>query len=249
MRGNVIVDLTILDYRELAVRYDLVTLKVGGDLSIGPDGEFETTVDGDLKLGSDQHNALHRLVVRWQMEVPTHASAFESVLGSEQKKKSYDEMISALAQSPSLDKDSAAEWHELQQIIAIHEDGPGITAGGIAVAFNNLLKREWVDLGKPRTWDSAGTLIAGHSFGSVMEAASNNFRHADEWAQSATPTPQQLKSIKVIADVFGHKLAEDGARHPFRGNVCPKLLLIVSDGNFEKLMDRLFNFARSLAGL
>jgi hypothetical protein len=58
-------DITSLNYREIAERYDLGSLKVGGDLQLAADGDLAVTVNGDLKLGDDQHNALHRLVVRW----------------------------------------------------------------------------------------------------------------------------------------------------------------------------------------
>lgn len=69
-----------LSYSELAVKYDLGSLKEGGDFSITPDGDLATTACGDLKVGDDRHNALHRIVVRWQMEAPVLASMFDDVL-------------------------------------------------------------------------------------------------------------------------------------------------------------------------
>ena len=83
----------------------------------------------------------------------------------------------------------------------------------------------------------------------VIEAAANNSRHSDEWVHAVVPNPRQLDSIRVITDVFGARLAPNGARHPFRANVCPKLLLLASGGSFEGLMDDTFDFARALAGL
>jgi hypothetical protein len=206
-------------------------------------------VDGDLKLGNDQHNALHRVVARWRMAAPVLFSMFETVLGANEKKLTYEAMIASLLARKPLDKETAADFLELQEAIGANTDGPGNAAGGIAVAINNLLRREWVDLGKPVSWETAGSRIAGHSFGRVIEAAANNFRHSDEWARAVVPNPQQLDSIRVIAGVFGASLAPDGARHPFRTNVCPKLLLVASGGSFEGLMDKTFDFARALAGL
>lgn len=238
-----------LNYRELAVKYDLGSLKEGGDFSITPDGDLATTTDGDLKLGDDQHTALHRMVVRWQMEAPLLASMFDDVLGAQQKKQNYAAMIDALLSRPALDTETTDQFRELQHAIGVNESGPGNCAGAIAVALNNMLRREWVDLGKPATWDTAGNNIAGHSFGSVIEAMANNFRHADEWARQEPPTDQQLKSIRIIADVFGTMLEANGSKHPFRGNVCPKLMLIISGGSFDDLADHVFDFARALAGL
>lgn len=242
-------DLLSMTYRELAVRYDLGSLKEGGDFSQAPDGDLATSVDGDLKLGDDQHNALHRLLVRWQMEAPLLASMFAEVLGSREKQQNYETMITALLSRPALDAETIEQFQELQQAIGVQESGPGNAAGAIAVASNSLLRREWNDLGKPSTWDTAGKTIAGHSFGNVIEAMANNFRHGDEWARTEPPTAQQLKSIQVIADVFGAPLAADGSGHPFRGNVCAKLLLTISGGSFERLTDAFFDFARALAGL
>jgi hypothetical protein len=174
---------------------------------------------------------------------------FETVLGAAEKRHSYESMITALLSRKPLDKETAEDFWDLQQAIGQNESGPGNGAGAIAVALNNLLRREWVDLGRPHTWETAGEKIRGHSFGRVMEATANNFRHADEWARHPLPNAQQLDSIRVIADVLGARIAPDGARHPFRGNVCPKLLLVVSGGSFEGLADRTFHFARALAGL
>ena len=238
-----------MDYREIAVRYDLGPLKVGGDFTLTPTGDLEMTVDGDIKLGDSRHNALHRLVVSWQMEGPLLASMFNAVLGSEEKKRDYKAMIDALVSRRDLDAESIEEFHRLQEAIGVNQMGPGNAAGAIAVALNNMLRREWFDLGKPATWDRAGDKIAGHSFGSVVEAMSNNYRHADEWARHDPPTRQQLESIRVIADVLGTSLPPDGARHPFRGNICPKVILAISGGSFETLADGFFGFGRVLAGL
>ncbi len=242
-------DVSSLGYRELAIRYDLGSLKEGGDLSLTPDGDLATTVDGDLKIENDQHNALHRLVVRWQMEAPLLSSLFSDVLGTEEKKRKYEAMIDALLSRPALDQETVDQFHELQHAIGINKAGPGNGAGAIAVALYNMLRREWVDLGRPATWGTAGQSIYGRSFGRVMEAAASNFRHGDEWARTEPPTKQQLESIQTIADVFGATLSPNGSRHPYRGNICPKLIQVVSGGAFDGLADRFFDFARALAGL
>jgi hypothetical protein len=117
------------------------------------------------------------------------------------------------------------------------------------VVLGQMLRREWADLSKPPTWDTAGALIAGHSVGSVIEASGNNFRHSDEWKVASTPDSRQLKSIRVIGDALGISVSPSGANHAVRENLCPETLLVLSNGDFEVLMDRFFGYARSLAGL
>jgi hypothetical protein len=242
-------EITKLSYSEIAERYDLGSLKTGGDFQLTEDGDLATTVDYDIKIGDDLHNALHRVVVRWQMEAPVLSQMFEDVLGAEDNRRAYETMIEALLSRKSLDVETTDDFLELQEAIGQNQSGPGNLAGAIAVALYNLLKREWVDLGRPHTWETAGAGVSGHSFGTIIEATANNFRHADEWAREATPNEQQLRSIRVLADVLGTPVSTSGARHPIRGNVCPKVLLIASNGSFEQLMDRTFYFARALAGL
>ena len=121
-------NLTALGYREIAERYDLGSVKEGGDLQLTADGDLATTVDGDLKLGDDQHNALHRVVVRWQMAAPVLSSMFETVLGANEKKLTYEAMITALLARKPLDEETAADFWELQQAIGANTDGPGNAA-------------------------------------------------------------------------------------------------------------------------
>lgn len=242
-------ELSRLSYKQIAERYNLGSLKVGGDLQLTPDGDLETTVDGDLKLGNDQHNALHRLVARWQFSAPMVEMMFLAVVNADNESKHLKEKIDDIATRIFQDTNATEEWHNVQHGLGIHEYGPEAAAGAITVVVNNLLRREWVDLGKPSTWESAGTQLAGCSFAQVMEAASNNFRHCDEWDRTNPPTREQLKSMDVIAKMLGISLLPYGLPNPFRGNICPEVVLKVTGGSFESLMDMTFWYARSLGGL
>jgi hypothetical protein len=73
-------------------------------------------------------------------------------------------------------------------------------------------------------WDECSPLIKGCSFGSVVTAAANNFRHHDEWARRDPPTEKQMKSIRVIAAVLKVPIGKNGNGHPFRRNVCPEVV-------------------------
>lgn len=88
------------------------------------DGDLPVTVDGDLKPGNNQHNALHRVVVRWQMAAPVLSSMFETVLGANEQKLTYEAMIAApLARKP-IDEESVADFLELQEAIGVKHRWP-----------------------------------------------------------------------------------------------------------------------------
>jgi hypothetical protein len=232
------------------VRYNLGTLPQGGDLQIDSTGDLKMTRDGDLQLGDDIHNALHRLVVRWQFNVRALKTLFDFVNESPVKKAQYEDELEKIALDLRTDPAALDRWHEIHLEMGIEEYAPEAYAGTVMVVMGQILRREWADLGSPPSmWDTAGSLIAGHSFGAILEASGNNFRHSDEWKVTSTPDGRQLKSIRVIADVLGIPVSPTGANHPVRENLCPETLLVLSNGDFEILMDRFFGYARSLAGL
>lgn len=243
-------DITRLGYREIAERYDLGSLKVGGDLQLTASGDLKVTRDGDLQLGNDVHNALHRTVVRWQFNAPTLKVLFDFVVDAERAGAEQKGELESVTQQLVAQRDEAIEsWHRLHHEIGINEFAPQVYAGTIMVVLGQTLRREWADLNKPSTWETAGELLHGRSFGEVVEAASNNFRHSDEWAAAVAPTDQQLKSMEVLADVLGFDSPRVGIARELRSNVCPEALETVSCGRFENLVDRFFFYARALAGL
>lgn len=242
-------DVTRLDYREIAYRYNLGSLKHGGDLQLTATGDIKTTCDGDLQLGDDTHNALHRLVVRWQFNVRALKTLFDVVVQSSTNKQRYQDELNEIAPRVTSDSDALERWHKIHHELGVEEYGPEAYAGAIMVVLDALLRREWADLNKPPTWDTAGNLLSGQSFGAVVEAAANNFRHFDEWAATVDAIPQQLKSMTVLAAVLGSTLDRTGKRHPIRSNVCPEVIIALSSAKFEILMDGFFGYARALAGL
>jgi hypothetical protein len=243
-------DITRLGYREIAERYDLGSLKVGGDLQLTASGDLKMTRDGDCQLGNDIHNALHRAVVRWQFNAPTLKALLDFVVNAERARAEQKDDLESVAQQLVVQRDEAIEsWHRLHHDIGINEFATQAYAGTIMVVLSQTLRREWTDLNKPSAWETAGELLQGRSFGAVVEAASNNFRHSDEWAAAVTPTDQQLKSMEVLADVLGFGSPTMGVARELRSNVCPEALKAVSCGRFESLMDRFFFYARALAGL
>jgi hypothetical protein len=242
-------DIVRLGYRALVARYDLGTLKQGGDIQFDAGGHLKMTRDGDLQLGDEPHNALHRLVVRWQFNAPALGTLFDFVVMSPEKKSQYEDELNEVVLRMRTSADAVNRWHEIRHQMGVEEYGPEAYAGTVMVVLGALLRREWADLNRPPTWDTAGSVSAGQSFGAVVEAAANNFRHFDEWAARVDATDQQMKSMRVLAPVLGLALDPAGKRHPIRTNVCPEVLMALSSGNFENLMDGFFGYARCLAGL
>lgn len=245
-------DITRLGYRELAERYDLGTVKFGGDLQLTETGDLKV-LNGDLQLGNITHNALHRFVVAWQFNAPMLKTMFDFVIESERRQQEHrnelEDVTARLAAARlTTERDVVlGTWHELHQEIGIDDLGPQAYAGTVMVVLTSLLRLEWVNLGKPPRWSSSGRLTNGYSFGQIVEAAANNFRHSDEWALTTIPTGEQLKSMKPLAAVLGISLNPAGARHPFGKNVCREVLKHLSSGTFEGVMDAAFGYVRALA--
>lgn len=244
-------DLTHLGYRELAQRYGLTPIVNGADLALGPGGDLKLTNDGDLQLGDTVQSALGRLVVRWRFNAPTLKTLFDIVIDAKRKHDEAQAARDSVAELMRTDRKAALEiWHAAGDDIGIHEFGPEACAGAVMVVLQNLLRREWKDLDvSDDTWRTAGENIDGHSFGAVVEAAANNFRHSDEWARTHPPTQQQQKSIDVLNDVLRNGAPPSPIPFHVRGNVCPEVLTALGGDSFEKLMDRFFAYVRALAGI
>ena len=57
------------------------------------------------------------------MAAPVLFSMFETVLGANEKKLAYETMIASLLARKSLDKETAADFLELQEAIGANTDG------------------------------------------------------------------------------------------------------------------------------
>jgi hypothetical protein len=242
-------DLTRLDYRELAKRYNLGSTQYGGDF-VFIDGDLKLTRDHGLQLGDDTHSALHRLIVGWQYNAPTIKTLFDAVLVGEQKRVEYKNERGNLFRQLSLhDKQALDRWHELGHELGVENYGPATFAGAIMVVTSSLFQKERKDLNFSGDWRTRAPLFSGYSFAEIAEAAANNFRHFDEWAVSIkSPTDQQKKSIVILAAALGTDLKPECVNHPFNKNVCAKILTTLFS-DFESFIDSFFACARSLSGI
>jgi hypothetical protein len=244
---------SIEDILQNAPRYEDVIAAYGldvrgGDLQVTASGDIALTVDGDLKFGNDRVNAMHRLVQRWCFNAPTVAALFMLVTHAQATKQQLDDEMNLIAPIVFNTVQTTQRFHEINNEVGAYTFGGAACAGAIMVVLHNLLMRFRVDLNPSRDkWEKSSPQIGGRSLGSIIAAGAANFRHHDEWARDTPPTEQQLRSIKVISAALNQPIAPDGNGHPFRGNVCPQLIEVVSDGDSKQLNMRFFEFAKNLA--
>jgi hypothetical protein len=143
----------------------------------------------------------------------------------------------------------------LSEEVATGEFGAAACAGAIMVVLNNLLQQYKTDLSKVNSkWRGVGPLFNRYSLGEVTEAASNNFRHHDEWARAQEPTWLQMRSIRVVIAALGHSRLS--ATASWRRNVCADLVAVIIGGTevatieqrFATLEQRFFEFAKAMLG-
>lgn len=229
-------------YGSIVTRQGLSEILGGADLQLTP--------SGGIQLGNDRHNAMHRLVVLWASNWRALDTLFDLV-GVDRLRKAYAEaereaIAAEVVARPELTK----KFHALGEEVRAGEFGSAACAGAIMVVLNNLLQRYRTDLRRvsPK-WGGIGPPFNGKSLGEVVEAASNNFRHHDEWAAiRGKPTKQQKKSIAVIEAVLvDHTPLSPAFAVPWRRNACAELLFAVVGGSdFATLEQRFFEFAKAM---
>lgn len=233
-------------YADVIAAYELDVR--GGDLQLTPQGDIAVTADGDLKWGDDRINAMHRLVQRWCFNVPTLAGLFKLVTHAHTTRQQLNDEMNLIAPIVFQNTQNIQRFHDINNEVGASTFGGAACAGAIMVVLHNLLMRYKADLNATKEkWEICTPQIEGRSLGSIVAAGAANFRHHDEWARCNPPNEQQLRSIEVIATVLKQPIAPNGKGHPFRGNVCPEILSVLSDGDIEVLSRRFFAFAKDLA--
>lgn len=240
------VSLSALRYEDVIAAYAVDVS--GGDLQLTPSGDIAVTNDGDLKWGNDRVNAMHRLVQRWCFNAPTLEGLFKLVAEADERRQQLSNERDLIAPIAFHDPQATRRFHDIANEEGACAFGAAACAGAIMVVLHNLLMRLQGDLNATKDrWEKCSPQIGRRSLGSIVAAAAANFRHHDEWARFNPPSEQQFRSIEVIAAALGQTIAPNGDRHPFRQNVCPQLLEVVSGGDFGQLGRRLFQFAKDLA--
>jgi hypothetical protein len=226
-------------YREIIERYNIDYLKTTGDL-VAKNGNIAITKRGDLMLNSDEYSALATLVGYWRFNEPYLRTLFALALTTKGRLESLIK-----TRDDSLDR---FVNHERNDEISANAIGTSSYAGAIVMVLSRLLLAFKDDLNATdQEWTQSGPKIEGCSIGAIIEAAANNFRHNDEWLKHAPkPTPQQLRSIRVLATALREPIAQDGSHHGLSRDICPEVLALLSDGDFERLASNHFAFANAI---
>ncbi len=222
-------------------------------------GGLAMTPDGNPKSGDDRYNAMHRLVLLWRSNTRVLETLLDLVAVDNLRKHTAEREREAIVCVAFVSEFSSPEriekFHALGEELETGEFGGAACAGAIMVVLNNLLQRYKVDLsGVNPKWEGIGPQFNGYSLGEVVEAASNIFRHHDEWARTQEPTKQQMKSIRVVEAALGYAPLS-GTRPSWRRNACADLVAVISGTEFETLEQRFstleqrfFAFAKAMLG-
>jgi hypothetical protein len=247
-------------YESIVTRHGLGEVLAGSDWQVTALGGLAMTADGNPQWGDDRCNAMHRLVLRWCCNTRVLETLLDLVAVDNLRKhtaKAEREAIVCVASASEFPSPERMEkFHALGEEVETGEFGGAACAGAIMVVLNNLLQRYKTDLsGVNPKWGGIGPQFNGYSLGEVIEAASNNFRHHDEWERTQKPTKQQMKSIPVVEAALGY--APLSATAPsWRRNACADLVAVIIRGaefatleqRFAALEQRFFEFAKAMLG-
>ncbi len=242
-----------LDYDEVVEKFDLDILRTPGDLVI-EDGDLASTKSGDLLINDVRYSAMFRLVQTWRFSAPMLQSLFELAIKARARRIELEQNLNGVfsgGYDPSSFRpkdEHVVEFHELNDAIAASDLGAASCAAAIILILNGMLQafKDDMDI-QNAAWESTPPLFGAQSVGAILVAASNYFRHSDEWIKTQPPSTRQARSTAVLWAALGGANASDDANHPFnREDACVQTLAILSDQSFEQLNLTFFTFARNL---
>lgn len=238
---------SISTYEAIVQKHGLSAILAGGDLQLTPAGNIAVTADGDLKFGNDRCNAMFRLVQRWCFNGRVLDTLFDLTAVDEMRRQNAETDRETLAGIAFANPQMADKFHALGEEIGTGEFGAAACAGAIIVVLSNLLLRYKADLvaENPR-WEGICPQFNGCSFGEVVAAAANNFRHHDEWARTRKLTPQQRKSVAIVQRALNWTPQSKTLVAPWRRNACADLVAVIGGGNFATLERNFFAFAKAM---
>jgi len=239
-------NMVIPDYFETLSRFGLQRLRSGeADLILNAAGNIAVTRDGDFQMGGTAVNAMFRLVNRWRVTDQATRVLFLQIKDAESLASVMtEETAGLLTLEPK-------RYVETQERVEAVKEMAATFAGAVFVTLNNTLRRFREDIEIKETdakWTSSGRLIQGQSIGQIASAASNNFRHYDDWAATDTPTQLHLRSMQVLAKVLGCNPVDQSGHPTLRTNVCDRMLAPVCGGSPDVLAERMFEYCKAIAG-
>jgi len=234
-------------YESIVAKYDLGAILAGGDLQLTASGDIAITPDGDLKFGNDKCNAMHRLVQRWCFNARVLETLFALVMEEDLRMREAEAERNDMFSIAFTSHQMTAKFHKSAEEIGTGEFGGAACAGAIMVVLSNMLQRYKDDLkATDPKWEGIGPQFRGYSFGEIVVAAANNFRHHDEWARTRKPNAQQRKSITVIEAALDYTILSAAPVVPWRRNACADLVRVIGFNDFATLERGFFEFAKAM---
>jgi hypothetical protein len=216
-------------------------------IQVTPSGNIAATDDGDLKFGDNRCNAMHRLVQRWCFNSRVLDTLLDLTQVDEMRRQNALADREVIGQAYFTHHALIDKFHSLGEEVEAGEFGAAACAGAIMVVLSNLLLRYRTDLrGENAKWEGVGPLFNGCSFGEVVVAGANNFRHHDEWARTRKPTPRQKESIALIKRALNWTPISPTLDIPWRRNACADLVALIGVRNFPTLEHNFFEFAKAM---
>ena len=229
------------DYNEVVERFAINILKdAAPDLALDSNGNIAVSKWGDLMLNNPQYSAMFRLVQNWRFNAPMIRTQFDMVSAVKLRQSELKKQMFPIK--------NQREYENIINEISSSELGTAACAGVIVLVFNNLLQSFKDDIGvSSNVYETTPPLIGERSVGAIFAAASNYFRHQDEWIKANDLTPQQTKSMKILIDSLALPPAIGGLKNHFReNNICANVLEKLGNGSFDQLNDMFFKFSKNL---
>jgi len=186
-------------YDDIIYRYGLTALYNGVDLQI-ENGDLALTKDGDLRLGAIPYNAMFRLVQAWRYNASVMRLMFDTIYELRNAKPGLEERLEEiLSRGPKkghfLPSTDVPLYHAANDAIGATEVSRSALAGSLMIVVGSLLGRFKDDLNvSSANWNAGTPSYAAHSFGQVVMAAANSFRHADEWKKALNGETMEMPS-------------------------------------------------------
>ena len=168
-------------YAAFVQKYDLSEILADNDFRVTATGGIEMWA-GSAKQGDVRCNAMLRLLNRWFANTRVLETLLDLVGVDNFRKHVALSDLDAVAESAANGGDVEG-YHALILEGQTGEYGAAVCAGAVMVVLSNLLQRYKKNLrAETLNWDAIEPVLGGCSFGQIVIAAANNFRHHDEWA-------------------------------------------------------------------
>jgi hypothetical protein len=230
-------------------KYGLSEILADGDFRVTASGGIAMSAKGSPKQGDDRCNAMLQLLDRWFANSRVLETLVDLVGVDNFRKHIALSDLEAVAESEIANGEEVQKYQELFIEGRTGEFGAAACAGAIMIVLSNLLQRYKKDLhADTLNWDAIDPVFSGGSFGQIVVAAANNFRHHDEWARTGgwELGERQKPSISVIERALDYT-PQSGRVEPWRRNACADLVEIICGTNFAVLQDNFIEFAKGMA--